>query len=373
MEGVQGAGQVFGALAEELGLSYEEYSSQALRSERIYEPGGEFQSLLNRKPALLVLPTSVCVREEFVRFLGGRSAAIATISTGTDHVDLGLLQSHNIPFIHAPGANAQSVGQYVLAAISFCCAEQDLLSGRLKVGIVGYGRTGKAVGRYLKKLAIPYVFYDPFVEDDGHGTSLQEALRSDILTFHLPLTTGGKHPTSRMVNNDLVSKIAPSSLVINTSRGGIFSEEAYARVCENRTTVMDVFPVEPPAFSHLEPATYVTPHVAGYNYEARVGGVCMVADQLARLSGSSWRSELPEPAGYDHYVIDFLPSESRRLKSDPTSFSKRRNGYPYRGDFLAVLRNRDQFQLSPFQERLLVAAREIFQERKEGVSADRES
>ena len=59
---------------------------------------------------------------------------VGSATSGTDHIDLECLRDSGIPFAHAPGSNANSVVEYVLAAIA---AVPGKLDGILQAGIYG--------------------------------------------------------------------------------------------------------------------------------------------------------------------------------------------------------------------------------------------
>lgn len=357
-EGLQGAPVILGHLAEQFSLRLMAYPLQALQADQDSRyRSGVFDRLLNERPALFILPTSVKINGDFLKFANGRPSVLASVSTGTDHVDLGLLREHGVPFLNAPGVNALSVAQYVMAAIDVLHPHEHPVHSKLSVGIVGYGHTGKRVGMYLSTLGIRYHYFDPFIEQTEHASSLDEVLLSDIVTFHVPLTTGGEHPTHMMVDESYLNRINPHGKIINTSRGKIFSGSSYLKLCRNHPCVMDVFPEEPPTEEYLEAATYATPHIAGYNFEARVGGTLHVAREFARLLGKE-KMEIPMPQTvYDHNVLTFIPEESRRLKASPNVFLHRRSTYSPRGE-IGDLKSEDG--LSDFAKQVYRAHQEIF-------------
>lgn len=331
-EGLHAGQEIFEPLAKLAGLRLMVYSPEIFLNDEA-ENAREVHQLLNEKPVLLIIPTSIRIDREFVKTCAGRVSMFATVSTGTDHVDLELLGEVGIPFLHAPGINAVSVAQYVLSAMPLFFDSDRLLRGNLEVGIVGYGNVGRALGRYLELLNIPYVYCDPFLSEKFKPVSLDRALDSDLVTFHVPLTTEGDHPTFRMIDRSRIETIRKGAVVMNAARGGIFSEDSYFHTCHSHRTLMDVFPIEPPTIEMVRAATYATPHIAGYNFEARVGGSETVARGFASKIGMT--EEIPEAKipVFDHNVVDFLALESKKFKDDPESFSGRRSRYPSRGSF----------------------------------------
>jgi len=78
-----------------------------------------------------------------VRFIGS-----ATI--GTDHVDQAYLQQQGITFSNAPGCNAISAAEYVVAAVLHFTRTRQMQTAGLKVGVVGFGNVGSRVVRCCK-------------------------------------------------------------------------------------------------------------------------------------------------------------------------------------------------------------------------------
>lgn len=351
--GLQGGPVFFGPLARNLALGLFEYPA----AEYGKDPGEnlkKIENVLAKRPALLVVPTNIRIDAELLERADHRVGAFASVSTGTDHVDRIALEEVGIPFFHAPGVNSASVVEYIMAALPLFFSAERLLAGEVSFGIIGFGRIGTLLGRALEALEFRYLYHDPFVHIDAHRASLREVLAADVVTFHVPLTFDGPHPTFEMVTGEYLSGLKDDAVVINTSRGKIFPAREYQVLCGGRQTLMDVFPVEPPDERMLAVATFVTPHIAGYNYSARVGGTREVARKYALFRGLGEESvaALPE-VDYDHYVVDFLERESRSLKENPESFRHRRVHYPYRGDFAAWRKSRGNRELDPFRRRLL--------------------
>ncbi len=356
-EGLHGAEEILKPMCEMMGIRLVYYPLHIVTS-RDEKNNQQIENILNQKPVLLILPTSVRIDSPLLQQMSGRVSIFSSVSTGTDHVNLDLLQERKIPFLHAPGVNARSVVEYVLSALPYFIDEKRLEKNSLKVGIVGFGNVGRRLGLFLEHLGIPYIFSDPLI-GDRRAVSLERALSCDVVSFQVPLTYTGEHPTFHMIKKNTWTYFKDNSLIINTSRGKIFTEKSYDHICRTHPTIMDVFYNEPPVKEVLELSDMVSPHIAGYNYEARVGGTKVLADQFARLVGyTGTMPELPE-VEKDHYVLDFLPEESRRLKENPESFTPRRGKYPPRGSLADYAKDHSIESLHPFHKRLIQANGEI--------------
>ncbi len=314
---------------------------------------GKIEDILREKPALLIIPTFYKINADIAKILKENTAALASVSTGIDHVDMPSLKNSGIEYFYAPGMNAKSVAEYVISAFPLLVPEERLLKpGEMIVGLIGYGRIGRTIGEYLAKLSIKYIYNDPFLGDDFDSRPLKEVLACDIVSFHVPLTDTGPHPTRDMIDDEYISQIRPGASIINTARGSIFTSRSFRQLCANFRSIMDVFPSEPPGVEMIELPTYATPHVAGYNASARAGGGVHVARQFAEWAGLRYESiPIPEIIESKINVIDFLNAESSMLKKNPGSFSSRRDSYPLRGGWKEARRTMERF--SSFHKKIL--------------------
>lgn len=240
------------------------------------------------------------------------------ISTGTDNLPVEELTKRKIETVTGEGANARAVFEYVIQALFHFWEEE----GKIKegVGIIGYGRIGSLLGRFLRKAEIPFAFYDPFVEG---SSSKKEVLNFPIVTFHVPLTRSGEHATYRMLTENYFGGRRP--FMIHTARGEIWDAEYYSgeRV-KNRIWAQDVYPQEPPPEEWVEQSHFSTPHIAGYSTHGRLGGLYRVL--------SVFFPEVTLPP-VPHGELWWLAKESSRLKSNPQNFSQRRDTFPWRKEF----------------------------------------
>ncbi|WP_067182332.1 C-terminal binding protein [Microtetraspora niveoalba] len=152
------------------------------------------------------------------------------------------------------------------------------LSGR-RLGLVGYGRIAREVGRVARTLGYQVLVHDPLVPAEAvaaDGASPVDDLaelfaRVDAVSIHVPLTDS----TRGMVSADVLGRSRPGLRLVNTSRGGVIDERALAARLEDGSVVaaLDVLAVEPPAADDpmLDvPGAVLTPHVGFYSEEAYV-------------------------------------------------------------------------------------------------------
>ncbi|NOX55561.1 MAG: 4-phosphoerythronate dehydrogenase, partial [Planctomycetes bacterium] len=89
-----------------------------------------------------------------VRFVG-------TCTIGTDHIDVDYLRQRGIGFASAPGSNAESVAEYVVAASLTLAERRGMdLSGQ-RIGVVGVGNVGSRVARNAEALGMQVLLNDP--------------------------------------------------------------------------------------------------------------------------------------------------------------------------------------------------------------------
>jgi erythronate-4-phosphate dehydrogenase len=103
---------------------------------------------------------------------------VGTATSGLDHIDQEYLSQRGIGFAYAPGSNANSVVEYVLAAVaSIGETLEKLLAGGV-VGIVGYGHIGKAVAARFDALGIRYRVFDPWLQQNmiNQAATLEQVL-----------------------------------------------------------------------------------------------------------------------------------------------------------------------------------------------------
>ncbi len=240
---------------------------------------------------------------------GSRIRFVGTATIGTDHINLSWLKENGIQFSAAPGCNANSVAEYVLAVLSLYaerCALGDW--SQLSVGIVGVGNVGKELAEKLTRLGFCTKLCDPpraerEPESDDDFVDLNEALACDVVSFHTPLTRESEHPTYHMIGEKELAGLTSGQLLINAGRGEVIDGTALqARLnqADAPLVALDVWEQEPQINPELVDKVWLaTPHIAGYSLEGKVQGTEIIYQAMSRFMGLPIRKQagqfLPEP------------------------------------------------------------------------------
>jgi erythronate-4-phosphate dehydrogenase len=221
---------------------------------------------------------------------GTRVTFVASATSGTDHIDRDALDELGITVVDAIGSNANAVAEYVVAAALY---DGRAIDG-CTVGVVGYGNVGPLVAQYFDRLGANVIVHDPLraaYDQAMHERHVdQDTLLStaDIITFHPNLHVEEPYPSLHMLHADNVGLIRDDALVINTSRGDVFTSGAIDALLRrtNGRLVLDTWPLEPtPTPSVVRDCLLATPHVAGYTLNAKEQGAVMVATSYILACG----------------------------------------------------------------------------------------
>lgn len=145
------------------------------------------------------------------------------------------------------------------------------------VGLLGFGNIPRFLVRKLAGFELTFLVYDPYLDADtlaAQGVRKAELdelfTTADIISIHTPLTAETRH----LVNEDVLKKMKPSAILVNTARGPVIEEAALVKALEEGWIAgagLDVFETEPttpdnPLFT-LDNIV-VSPHTAGFSDES---------------------------------------------------------------------------------------------------------
>jgi len=226
----------------------------------------------------------------------GKLSVIARAGVGVDNVDLEAATAAGVLVLNTPDANTIATAEHTWAVIlalhrrvadahahvlagewNRAAFKGDQLAGKA-LGIVGYGRIGRAVAHRALAFEMNVLVYDPFVTPDRAGgepvvfvSSLKELLpKVDCLTLHASLSDD----TRGMINASTLSLMKPTARLINCARGALIEETALADALNAGRlagAAVDVYANEPPEGSPLLAARNIllTPHLAASTVEAQ--------------------------------------------------------------------------------------------------------
>lgn len=153
-------------------------------------------------------------------------------------------------------------GERMMRAGEFTGWKPDLLVGKdvagATLGLAGFGRIGKAVAERALAFGMEVVFAPrPPAHRDVPAEELENLAgrveqvrweelveRADILSLHVPLTEDTRH----LVDADILARMKPGSVLINTARGPVVDEAALVEALRSGHLFgagLDVFEDEP--------------------------------------------------------------------------------------------------------------------------------
>ena len=157
---------------------------------------------------------------------------VGTATIGFDHVDVEFLQQGEIGFASAPGSNANSVAEYVVAGLLEVGAKYDLKLEGKSIGVVGVGNVGSRVAAKCEALGMRAYLNDPPLQrqtQDAKYRRLEELFDCDIVTVHTPLTFEGEDKTYHLADKRFFGSLKEGCVFVNTARGAVADTEALQR------------------------------------------------------------------------------------------------------------------------------------------------
>lgn len=249
---------------------------------------------------ILIVRSVTNVNEKLLKDSNVKFVGTATI--GIDHIDLDYLHKHNIQFADAKGCNADSVAEYVFTALLKVASAKNISLKAKTIGVVGVGNIGGRVVQLAESFGMKVLKNDPPLQRAGIGNNyvdLEEILKADVITFHVPLNLEGVDKSFHLLNKNNLKKINEGTILINSSRGAVIDNEALLSECANSKfeIILDVWENEPSISTDLLLKTIIaTPHIAGYSFEGKVNGTKMIYSALCKFLNTkeSWEPILPE-------------------------------------------------------------------------------
>lgn len=229
---------------------------------------------------------------------GSQLKVISNFAVGFDNVDVGAATARKIPVGNTPDVLTDATADFSFALMM--SAGRRILEGdryvregkwktwgpmlflgvELKgatLGLVGFGRIGKAMARRALGFDMRVIYYDPMetkTDPDIKASRVDfETLleESDFISLHTPLTPDTRH----LIDAEALTKVKPGAVLVNTSRGPVVDLDAlYNALKAGRLFAagLDVTEPEPLPLDHplfqLENIV-IMPHIASASKIAR--------------------------------------------------------------------------------------------------------
>lgn len=243
---------------------------------------------------------------------------IGVLATGYNVVDIAAAKARHIAVTNIPAYGTQSVAQFAIAMLLEIChhiadhsravyegrwtASQDFcfwdypmieLAGKT-MGIIGFGRIGRAVGRIAAAMGMKVIAYSRSQCDEGRSigeyVSLDTLLaQSDVISLHCPLFA----ETEGLIRKDTIAKMKDGVILLNNSRGPLIVEQdvAYAlnvgKIAYAAVDVVDSEPIQPKNPLLKAKNCLITPHISWAAFESRERLMDIAANNLkAFLNGT---------------------------------------------------------------------------------------
>ena len=224
---------------------------------------------------------------------------IANCAVGVDNIDLEAARARGVAVSNTPDVLTECTADLTWALILAVCRRlqegetlvrgggwtgwnpTQLLGLELRgrrLGILGAGRIGRAVGRRAVPFGLDVLYWSRSPQPEWEREtgahrieSLPELLdRSDIASLHLPLTP----ETHRLIGRKELDLLGAESVLVNTARGEIVDEVALCDALESRAlwgAGLDVFEREPQVPERLRrlPNVVLLPHLGSATEETR--------------------------------------------------------------------------------------------------------
>lgn len=225
---------------------------------------------------------------------------IGVLATGYNVVDMKAAAEQGITVTNVPGYSTQAVAQQAFALLLDICSHaahhsKEVHNGRWSqgrdfcfwdyplieldhktAGIIGFGQTGKAIGRVAKAFGMRVITNGsretPEGKAIGEYVSREQLLKeSDVIFLACPLN----EQTKDLVCKETIAQMKDGVILINTSRGGTIVEKDLAEALHSGKVYgagVDVVSTEParpdnPLLSCEN--CVITPHIAWATKEAR--------------------------------------------------------------------------------------------------------
>lgn len=236
----------------------------------------------------------------------------ANVAVGFDNIDVAECTKRGVAATNTPGVLDETTADFawtLLMAVARRLGEAEALarSGNWKnwdldqlvgtdvwgktIGIVGFGRIGRAVARRASGFHMKVIYTDAVRAPEQIEKQLKAEFRemnallveSDFISVHVPLLP----ETRGLFDAPTFHRMKPTAFLINTSRGPVVNEAALVAALEAKKIAgagLDVYENEPFIHPGLKRANVVlAPHIASASLETRTKMACIAAENVVAM------------------------------------------------------------------------------------------
>lgn len=287
--------------------------------DRVFDPAALAKAARDADAILCLLTDRIDAPVLEAGAAGGRLRVVANVAVGYDNVDVATAARLGIAVTNTPGVltetTADTTWLLILAARRLATdAEADLRGGRwrgwgfedhlsldvhgTRLGLVGYGRIGRAVARRAVAFGMEIVHHTRHdTGEPGWTADLDELLAtSDVVSLHVPLTDATRH----LIDRDRIARLRDSATLVNTTRGPVVDEEALADALHAGrlfSAGLDVFEREPVVHPRLlsAPRAMLLPHIGSATIGTRTAMARLAATNAAAVLAGERPPDLVTP------------------------------------------------------------------------------
>jgi glyoxylate reductase len=236
---------------------------------------------------------------------------VANCAVGVDNIDLGAATAAGIVVTNTPDVLTEATAELAFALMLTTArrigeGERLVRSGTWKgwaldqllgmqlhgktLGIVGFGRIGKAMARRALGFGMTVIYADPHdaPPELGRRVPIDDLFATaDVISLHCPLTA----ETTNVVDARRLALVKPTAILVNTARGGCVDEAALIDALASGKLAgagLDVYASEPQLDPRMlaSPRLVLAPHIGSATTETRTAMAQLCADAvIAVLSG----------------------------------------------------------------------------------------
>ncbi len=271
-----------------------------------YQLTKESQTLSRIIDADIIISNKVKLKNEHLKKLKNLKF-ISIPSTGVNILDLNFCKELGVQVSNIRDYASESVGEHAMGLIIYLTKKIGLvnldikkgkwnkfhtfgaflrpittLKGK-KIGIIGKGSTGKALGKIVKGFGMITTFFS--VRNYNQSDFISFLKEQDIISIHCPLNKN----TENLITIKHLKKLKKDVIIINSARGGIINENDLVKSIQNNMiggAGVDVISKEPPNKNHpyfkiiSKPNFILTPHTAFASTESLQIGMDMTIENI---------------------------------------------------------------------------------------------